>query len=288
MSIARTAAIVTAWLLADYAAADIYWTVNAATSAGRLGGVYRANDDGTGIERIWRGAFATGIDYHDGVLAWSTFDGRIYRANADGSGAVQVGTIDSGSYVYGLGILGGDVFVATSGIDAASGGAVTRVALDGSFTERIYEGRTGEHLDIDRGSGRVLFSHQSHRINSINPDGSGLTWMSTDEDRSIHGLDVDDLAGTWHYSSVYDVYQFGLSDPYATFPTAINDIAVAESAGLLYSVASGRLYVSNLDGTEREVFANGPDIEQLLYVVPAPGSGVLLALAGLAITRRRR
>ncbi len=270
--------------LAGPAAADVYWTSNTHASFGRPGGVYRANDDGTGQKRIWIGGFATGLDAHNGVLAWSTIDGKIYTADIDGNNATQIATIDSNSNVYGVSIAGDSVYVVNSGGNTDPLAGITRVALDGSSVERIYDGAVGKFLDTDRARNRLVYTTFSS-VHSRDLDGSNRELIASGT--SIRGLSIDDETGSGFFMDNSTIHTFAMpSATFLTYTNSLRDFAISESAGMIFHTDGGSAYGYDFDGTQVFRTPFDTETEQIIHVVPAPGGAAVLALGVLA--RRRR
>jgi len=272
----------------DLTNGKVYWTNGS--------GIFRANLDGTGLERVVvvNEAQDLALDIAGGKVYWidpqilSGITGGLGRANLDGTGVETilviergVGSLEDGAPSITLDLPNGHVYWYNAGSKEFS-----RANLDGSAPESLFtESELVVEIEVDPVGGKIYWTNRDlHQVVRANFDGTGretvlsfpglLSEMCVASLQVTEGLGLD-LAGgkllvgvnALANPVISSIWQANLDGsgletllPYPN-PTVcqMRGITLDESAGKMYwtGLLGGGVLRANLDGTNPEKILSG-------------------------------
>jgi hypothetical protein len=247
-------------VVADVAGGRLYWIDRT------VYGVYRANLDGSGAERLLTlpagSPWSLALDPVGGKLYWvdqATTAKKIWRANLDGSDAETVLTSTAGAPIgIALDPAAGKMYWTEYN---AANGTIRRANLDGSNVETVWVGGPGSAstaIALDVAGGTMYWvDDRQDLIHRANLDGSGaevvVTGAAFSTNSYIRGLALDPTAGKlyWQDLGPQTIYRadldgsnvVGLAAVTSSFGMAIGrppaGISVTGRTGLVTTEGSG-------------------------------------------------
>ncbi len=264
--------------------------------------ISKADTDGTGYQTVFSrpmGSFlprGVAVDEPSGHLYWVDFNtGRIERSDLDGANPQIVLQSTFPSDLV-LDQTGGMIYY-TAHTDSPYS-QIRRVKPSGAGDELLVTTTSfADGITVDPIGGKVYWSTY-HDVQRSNLDGSNVETLFSRVHDGNSGLALDLASGKlyvsdWERIHVSDLDGSNRQSFIVEAWAYVNRIALNPVDGKLYwtrgtTSPTGRIQRSNPDGTGIEDVLTGLTYPYGIAVFPEPATLTLLALGGLAVTRRQR